>query len=103
VNLTSQRRIVRASRATYSGLLLFYPRDLRRRFGAEMAEVFEDSLREAVNCRSTAGMLSIWRSTLWELVIVAAPSHLASRSVMAGAMSFLASSILFLVFFRFVS
>jgi hypothetical protein len=46
---------------------------------------------------------SLWRSALWELLTVAVPLRLASNAVMAGAISFLASSVLFLVFFRAVS
>jgi len=103
VNLASQQRIIRASRATYSGLLLLYPSDLRRKFGTEMADVFEDSLRGAISRGGTSGIAKVWRSALWELATIAAPSHLTSRAVMAGAISFLASSVLFLVFFRAVS
>ena len=41
--MSTERRltIVRLSRAVYAGLLIFYPTDLRRKFGAEMADVFE--------------------------------------------------------------
>jgi len=44
----------------------------------------------------------IWGSVLWELLTVALPARLASNAVMAGALSFLASSALFLVFSQFV-
>jgi len=94
--------IIRASRAAYAGLLALYPRDLRLRFGADMAEVFEDLMREAAARSGPAGIAAIWRCALWELLTVAAPSRLTSNAVMAGALSFLASSPLFLVFFRFV-
>jgi hypothetical protein len=97
-----QLRIIRASRVAYSGLLIVYPRDLRRRFGSEMAEVFEELMREAMARSGPRGMAIIWRSALWELLSVAAPSWLASNAIIAGALSFLASSALFLVFFRFV-
>jgi len=95
-------RIIRASRQAYSGLLILYPGDLRRRFAAEMADVFEDLMREAAARRGPRGIAAIWRSALWELLTVAAPSRLASNTAMAGALSFLASSVLFLVFFQFV-
>jgi len=94
--------IIRASRLAYTGLLILYPRDLRRRFAAEMADVFEDLMCEAAARCGPRGIAIIWRSALWELLTVAAPSRLASNTVMAGALSFLASSALFLVFFRFV-
>jgi hypothetical protein len=95
--------IVRWSRAVYAGLLIFYPADLRRKFGAEMADVFEAALHDAIVERGRAGVTSLWRSALWELLAVAVPLRLASNAVMAGAISFLASSVLLLVFFRAVT
>jgi len=94
--------ITRASRLAYSRLLILYPHDLRCRFGADMVEVFEDLMHEAAARSGRAGIATIWSSALWELLTVAAPSRLASNALMAGALSFLASSALFLVFFRFV-
>lgn len=95
--------IVRLSRVVYAGLLIFYPTDLRRKFGAEMADVFEVVMRDAIVERGLAGMFSPWRSALWELLTVAVPSRLASNVVMAGMISFLASSLLVLAFFRAVT
>ncbi len=95
--------VVRLSRVVYAGLLVFYPRDLRYKFGAEMADVFEALMRDAIVERGTAGTISLWRSALWELLTVAVPLRLASSAVMAGAISFLASSVLFLVLFRAVT
>ena len=95
--------IVRVSRVVYASLLIFYPGDLRHKFGAEMADVFEAVLGDAIVERGPAGMISLWRSALWELLTVAVPLRLASNAVMAGAISFLASSVLFLFFFRSVN
>lgn len=103
MNCVFQRRIIRISRLAYSRLLFFYPGDLRREFGVEMTEVFEDSLREAMKRRGPAGLAASWRSAVWELITVAGPSHLVNPTVIAGAISLLAASVLFLVFFRFVS
>jgi len=102
MNRFFQLRITQASSLAYSGLLILYPRDLRRKFGAEMVEVFEDLTREAMVRNGPRGMAMMWGSALWELLTVAIPARLASNTVMAGALSFLASSALFLVFFRFV-
>jgi hypothetical protein len=103
--MSTERRltIVCLSRVVYAGLLIFYPTDLRRKFGAEMADVFEAAAHDAIVERGPAGVISPWRSALWELLTVAVPLRLASNAVMAGAISFLASSVLFLVFFRAVS
>jgi hypothetical protein len=103
--MSTERRltIVRLSRVVYTGLLIFYPTDLRRKFGAEMADVFESAVHDANVESGPSGAASLWRSALWELLTVAVPLRLASNAVMAGAISFLASSLLFLAFFRAVS
>ncbi len=94
---------VRIGRIIYGGLLMFYPPELRRKFGEEMLDVFVALLCDAVVGRRNIEIFSLWRSALWELLTVALPSRLASSAVMAGALSLLASAALFLFFFRAVS
>jgi hypothetical protein len=96
-------KIIRLSRFVYGHLLIFYPRELRCRFGTEMMDVFEDLMCEVVLQRGPAGMVSLWGSALWELLSVAAPLRLCNTTVIAGALSFVASSALFLAFFRAIS
>ena len=103
MSIASESVFARRSRAVYEALLIFYPRDLRHKFGAEMAEVFEALIRDAVLGHGLAETISLWRSALWELLTVALPLRLASNAVVAGAISFLVSSVLFLVFFRAVT
>jgi hypothetical protein len=103
MSIEKEFAIVRLSRVVYAGLLILYPRDLRHKFGAEMADVFEEAVHDAIVERGPAGVTSLWRSALLELLTVALPLRLASNAVMAGAISFLASSVLVLVFFRAVS
>jgi hypothetical protein len=95
----AELKIIRASQLVYGRLLAFYPAELRHRFGAEMADVFQQSLREAAIQHGIHGIAMQWSSALWELFTVAAPSRLESSAVMAGALSFLVSSVLFLAFF----
>jgi hypothetical protein len=95
--------IARICGSIYRGLLLVYPAELRRRFGQEMQDVFVALLCDAIVKRSAMEVFLVWRLALWELLTVALPSRLASSAVMAGALSFLASAALFLVFFRAVS
>jgi hypothetical protein len=103
MSIKKKLAIVRLSRVVYAGLLIFYPGDLRHKFGAEMADVFEAAVHDAIVERGLAGVTSLWRCALLELLTVALPLRLASNAVMAGAISFLASSVLVLVFFRAVS
>jgi hypothetical protein len=95
-------RIVRWSGWIYGYLLIAYPRELRRRFGANMVEVFEDQLYEAGVQRGRLGIVSLWRTALWELASVAIPSRLESTTVIAGTVSFLVSSAIAWIFFRSV-
>jgi hypothetical protein len=55
-------KIIRLSRFVYGHLLVFYPRELRRRFGKEMVDVFEDLMCEVVHQRGVAGIVSLWGS-----------------------------------------
>ena len=95
--------LVRLQRGLCTRLLIFYPPDLRDKFGDEMADVFEAVLSDAVVERGPAGIIAPWRHALWELLTVAAPLRLASTTVMAGAVSLVASSMLVLAFFRAVT
>ncbi|MGB7731761.1 MAG: hypothetical protein WBL50_27330 [Candidatus Acidiferrum sp.] len=94
--------IIRWSGWIYGCLLIAYPRELRVRFGADMVEVFEDQLSEAVMQCGRSGIVSLWGTALWELASVAVPSRLESTAVIAGAVSFLVSSAIAWVFFRSV-
>lgn len=94
--------MIRWSGWIYGCLLIAYPRELRRRFGADMIEVFEEQLCEAATQCGRSGIVSLWRTALWELASVAVPSSLESTTVIAGAVSFLVSSAIAWVFFRSV-
>jgi hypothetical protein len=96
---TRHSEVVQFSRMIYFRLLVFYPRDLRARFGSEMTDVFEALLRDAAFRDGFAGVVTMWRWALWELLTVASASRLESRTLMAGGLSFLTSSALFLAFF----
>ena len=95
-------KIIRASCRVYGHLLIFYPGDFRRRFAAEMVQLFEELLRDAAQ-RGPIAITSLWRSALWELLSVAVPLRLQNAAVIAGGLSLIASSILFLAFFRAVT
>jgi len=103
MSIEKELAMVRLSRVAYAGLLIFYPGDLRQRFGAEMTDVFQAVMRDAILQRGPAGMISLWRCALWELLTVAVPLRLASNAAIAGAISFFASSVLVLAFFRAVT
>lgn len=95
--------IVQVSCQIYSRLLIFYPREFRRRFGGEMVQLFGDLLHQALIEHDLRGMVFLWCSAIWELVTVAVPLWLYDGSVVAAALSFVVSAALFLALFRAVS
>jgi hypothetical protein len=95
--------VVRISGIIYRRMLLFYPPELRYKFSEEMQDTFVALLGDAIVERRAADVFGLWRLALSELLTVALPLRLASEPVMAGALSFVASAALFLVFFRAVS
>ena len=69
-------RILSVSDRTYRHLLLAYPAPFRRRYGAEMAQVFRTSCRVAWDARGTRGLLHLWLRTLRDWAITAARERL---------------------------
>ena len=94
--------VVRVSVWIYRSLLGVYPRDLRTRFSADMAEVFEDLLRDAAEQRGAVGIVDSWRTAFLELVTVAVPAHLKPNVIIAGGLSFVVSSLITWVFLHAV-
>jgi hypothetical protein len=94
--------VMRWSARIYGYLLVLYPRDLRCRFGADMAEVFEDVLRAATAERGGSGVVDLWCTALWELASVGVPSRLKTDKIVAGTLSFAVSSFIAWFFFRAV-
>ncbi len=62
----------------------------------EMVDVFKDLLHEAVARRGAFGVASQCGSALWEVLTIAVPARLRSSTFMAGTLSLLVSSVLFL-------
>ena len=65
----------------YEKLLLLYPEDLRRAFGAEMSLAFADDIE-------IMGAPRVWWCALRELLTVALPGQSSNRSVVVPAISF---------------
>lgn len=84
----------------YDALLSAYPREFRQRFGHEMAETFAEQLYFETNQYGLRGFAHVWSSGIQELFSVAVPMQLRSSVVIAAAVSFLLSCVLFIAFFR---
>lgn len=95
-------RIIHASVWAYRNLLRVYPRELRARFAADMAEVFEDLLHDAAEQGGVAGIVELWRDACVEFVAVALPARLKPDMIMAGGLSFVVSSLITWIFLHAV-
>ena len=73
----------------YEKLLLLYPEDLRRHFGAEMVLAFADDMEAAWGDARIAGVLQIWWYALREIITVALPAQTSNPCVLVPALSFL--------------
>lgn len=83
--------VLEASHKVYERFLVLYPSDLRRDFGAEMIEVFDEQVSEAYSRRGFPGLLRVWFNAAQEFIAVALPSRLAERVVpIAGVTATLA-------------
>ena len=81
VNCNSVSAVLEVSRKVYATSLVFYPNELRREFGAEMVEVFDEQVSEAYSRRGFPGLLRVWFSATMEFVAIALPGRLAERMV----------------------
>jgi hypothetical protein len=93
----------RVSCFVYGLLLRLYPGEFRRRFGAEMWQVFAEQMRGERQRRGFRGTLFVWQTAAWEIMSVAVPLQLRNSIMIAAALSFVLSSVLCLAFFRAVS
>ena len=69
------------SRKVYATSLVLYPNELRREFGAEMVEFFDEQVSEAYSRSGFPGLLRVWFSATREFVTIALPGRLAERMV----------------------
>jgi hypothetical protein len=70
----------------YQKLLLLYPQDLRRQFGAEMTLAFADDIK-------SMGAHRVWWCAVRELVTVALPGQKSNPAVLVPALSFAVSAL----------
>jgi hypothetical protein len=71
----------------YSRLLVLYPEDLRRSYGADMLLVFAEDLDAARRKAGTRGAVRVWRCALGELLRLGLPGCASSPAVRVAAIS----------------
>src|SRR5580700_7565128 len=69
-------RILDWSLRAYRRLLVLYPANLRRDFGAEMLEAFEHDLSSECAMHGIKGAIRVWRITLRETLRIGLPAWL---------------------------
>jgi hypothetical protein len=74
------------SACLYRRLLLLYPNDLRRDYGAEMLLAFHDDMESARRDAGVRGVFRIWRYAFAEVLRLALPAHIASPAVLVPAL-----------------
>ena len=70
VNGNSVSAVLEVSRKVYATSLVLYPNELRREFGAEMVEVFDEQVSEAYSRSGFPGLLRAWSSATAELALM---------------------------------
>jgi hypothetical protein len=78
----------------YGRLLVLYPEDLRRDFGADMALVFAEDLRTARRDEGLRGIIRVWRCALGEFLRLALPGYTSSPAVRVPAVWFALSTVI---------
>jgi hypothetical protein len=71
----------------YSHLLVLYPDELRRDFGADMALVFAEDLDTARRKAGLPGVIRVWQCALCEFLRFALPRRASSPAVRVPAIS----------------
>lgn len=69
--MTSGERALRVSERVYRALLVAYPKEFRRVYGAQMMQVFRDLCREERQRNGTFGLARLWFRTLLDLAATA--------------------------------
>ena len=83
--------VLEVSHKIYERTLVIYPSELRRDFGTEMIEVFDQQLSEAFSRSGFPGVLRVWYTATREFITVALPGRLIGRLVpIVGVMATLA-------------
>jgi hypothetical protein len=80
-------RCRRWSLRVYRCLLTLYPEDLRRDFGLEMLEAFENDLSFEHSAYGLRGTIRIWRTALCEVIWIALPAWLQIPAVAVPVVS----------------
>jgi hypothetical protein len=80
-------RFLRCSLRVYRSLLIVYPDDLRRDFGAEILEAFAHDLSAECAARGIKGGIGVWRTALRETIRIGLPAWVQIPAVAVPAIA----------------
>ena len=87
--------VLRTSYRLYGFLLPLYPSTLRRQFGPDMADVFEQQVRAECEQHGFYGVVRAWSSVVSELIQNAAQTEFAWQRIGVSVASLLTTLALF--------
>jgi hypothetical protein len=91
--------VVRVSCRAYGLLLPLYSSTLRRQFGPDMVDVFEQQIRGECERHGFAGLARVWFGIVLDLTENCLPGEINWQSALVPVLSFLSSFALFALFF----
>jgi hypothetical protein len=71
----------------YRAILGLYPSEFRRRFGADMVQLYRDRLRDVRDGRARGGMAAAWIGLLADVIRTAPGEHLRRNRTMAHSLA----------------
>jgi len=79
----------------YRWMLVLYPFALRSQFSNEMADVFEQQIRDAWQLNRFSGVARVWSCAAEEIILVALPARLNPATLRICAISLLSTLAVF--------
>ena len=83
----------------YSLVMPLYPGTLRRQFGADMADVFEQQIRGECARHGFAGLARVWFDIVSDVIQSSLPEEINWQRALVPVLSLLSSFALFALFF----
>jgi len=91
--------VLSASCRFFTLVMPLYPAALRNQFGPEMADVFEQQIRDASARRGFVGVARVWLHVALDVVQSSLPDEIEWRGLLVPVFSVVASFLLFAFFF----
>jgi hypothetical protein len=95
----AQATALNTSCRLYSVVMPLYPETLRREFGPDMADVFEQQIRGECERHGFAGVARVWLGVASDVIRTSLPDEINWQGILVPVLSLLGSFALFALFF----